>query len=103
MKADTEAVGLDHNPIFTGTIAEVSMTPTETIPGYTTGIADAITGVLPGAHTPMSIHIALTKTPHIRDHLCTGSSSAYSIETAADHDLDQHKNQPGRPCTKNSS
>ena len=45
------------------------MTPTETIPGHATGRADAITGVLPGAHTPMPLHITLAKTPHIRDHL----------------------------------
>ena len=71
MKADTDAVGPDDNLILTDTIAEANMTPTETIPGHATGTADATTEVLPGTHTPMPIHIALAKTPHIGDHLHT--------------------------------
>ena len=47
MKSDTDPVGLGHNPILTDTTAEVAMTPSEAIPGHTTGTADAITGVLP--------------------------------------------------------
>ena len=99
MKVDTVAVGLDPNPILTGTIAEAAMTPTETIPGHVTGTADTIPGLLPGTQTPMPIHIALTKTPHIGDHLHT-EALQLTLETAADHDLDQHINQPRRPHTK---
>ena len=69
MKADTDALGPDHNLILTDTIAEADMTPTETAPDHTTGIVDAITEVLPGSHTPMPIHITLVKAPHIGDHL----------------------------------
>ena len=98
-KADTDAVGLDHNPILAGTTAEATVTPTETVPGHATETADAITGVLPSAHTPVSIHIAFTMTPHIRDHLCT-ETLQLTLETAADHDLNQHINQPRRPHTK---
>ena len=99
MKADTDTVGLDHNPILTGTIAEAAMTPTETVQGHTTGTVDAITGVLPDTHIPMHIHIALTKTPHIGDHLHTEALQLI-LETAADHNIDQHINQPRRPHTK---
>ena len=77
MKANTDAVGPDHYPILRDTIAEAAMTP-DTVPGHITGTVATITEVLPSAHTPMPIHVALTKTPHIGDHLCTGSSSAYS-------------------------
>ena len=96
MKADADAVGPDHNLILTDTIAEANMTPTETIPGHVTGTADAITEVLPGTHTPMPIHTALTKMPHIGDHLHTEALQL----TQADHDLNQHINQPGRLHTK---
>ena len=78
MKADTDAVGLDNSSILIGTIAEAAMIPTETIPGHTTGTAGAITGVLPGTHTPMPIHIALAKTPHTWGSSLHRSSSAYS-------------------------
>ena len=44
MKSGTDKVGLGHNPILTDTTAEATMTPTEAIPGHTTGTADAITG-----------------------------------------------------------
>ena len=93
MKEDTDAVDPDHNLILADTIAEATMTPTETIPDHTTGTVNTITGVLPGAHTPMPIHIALTKTPHIRDHLHT-EALQLTLETTADHDFDQHISQP---------
>ena len=70
MKTGIEAVGLDHSPIPTDTTAEVAMTPTEAVPGHTTGITDDITGVLSDAHTELLIHISLAMTFH--------SSSAYS-------------------------
>ena len=38
-----DAVGLDHNPILADTTAEAALTPTETVPGHTTGAVDAIT------------------------------------------------------------
>ena len=88
MTADTDTLGLDHNLILTDTIAEAYMTPSETIPGHTTGTVDATTEILPCTHTPMPIHITLTKTPHIRDHLHTEALQL----TQADHDLDQHIN-----------
>ena len=99
MKADTDTVGLDNNPILAGTIAEATMTPTEIIPGHATGTVDTITGILPGTHTPMPIHIALTKTLHIGDHFCT-EALQFTLETVPDHDLNQHINQPRRPHTK---
>ena len=92
MKMGTDAVGLDHNPIFTDTTAEATMTPTEAIPGHTTETADAITGELSGANTQMPIHIAFTMTPHIRDHLCT-EALQLTLETTASHDLNQYRNQ----------
>ena len=98
MKSDTDAVDPDHNPILTDTIAEAAMTPTETIPGHSTGTADAITGVLPSTHTPMPIHITVTKTPHIGDYLCT-EVVELTLETTADHNLGQHISQPRRPYT----
>ena len=99
MKADTDTVGLNLNPTLTNTIAEATMTPTETVPDHTTGTADAMTGVLPVAYTPMPIYIVLTKIPHIEDHPCT-EALQLTLETTADDDLDQHINQPGRPHTK---
>ena len=97
MKSGTDAAGLGHNPILTDTTAESTMTPTEAIPGHTTGTADAITEVLHDAHTHMPIHIALTMTLHVKDHLPIGALQV-TLETAADHDLDQHSNQLGKPC-----
>ena len=95
MKADTDAVGPDHNLILAYTIAEAGMTHTETVPGHATGIVDTITEVLLSTHTPMPVHITLAKTPHIRDHLHTEALQL----TQADHDH-QHINQPGRLHTK---
>ena len=78
MKSGTDAVGLGHNPILTDTTAEATMTPTEAIPGHTTGTADAIAGILPDhpcsdAYSHCSHH----DTPHQRSSLHI-SSSAYS-------------------------
>ena len=75
------------------------MTPTEAVPGHTTGTVDAITRVLPNAHGQMPIHITLAMTPHIRDHPHT-EALPLTLETAADHNLDQHINQPRIPHTK---
>ena len=99
MKTGTDAVGLDHNPNLADTRAEATMSPAEAIPGHTTGTADAITGVLPGAHAQMPIHIALAMTPYIEDHLCT-EALQLTLETTADHDLNQHTNQLRRPHTR---
>ena len=99
MKTGTDAVGLDDNPILADTTAEAAMTPTEAIPGHTTGTADTITGVLPGAHTQMPIHITLTMTPHIGDHLHTAALQC-TLETTADPDLNQHRNQLRKLHTK---
>ena len=63
---------------------------------YSTGTVDTITEVLPGTHTPMPIHITVTKTSNIRDHL---STEAFQL-TQAVHNFNQHINQPGRLCTK---
>ena len=73
------------------------MTPTESIPGHTTGITDAITGVLHNAHTQTLIHILLTTTLHIEYHLHVGVLQL-TQETAADHALDQPTNQLRKPC-----
>ena len=47
----------------------------------------------------MPIHIALTMIPHIGDHPHT-EALQLTLETAADHNLIQHINQPRRPHTK---
>ena len=99
MKSGTDAVGLGDNPILTDTTSEAAVTPTEVIPDHTTGTADAIVGVLHDGHAPMPFHIALTMIPHIRDHPHT-EAPQLTLETAADHNLDQHINQPRRPHTK---
>ena len=75
MKSGTDAVDLGHNPILTDTTAEAAMTPTEAVPGHITGTADAITGVLPGTHTQMPIHVTLAIHWRSSAHR---SSSAYS-------------------------
>ena len=51
------------------------------------------------AHAQMPIHTTLTKTPHIRDYLHT-EVLWLTLETTADHNLDQHINQPGKSHTK---
>ena len=96
MKSGTDAVGLDHNLILTYARAEATMTPMEAIPGHTMETEDVITGVLPGDHAQINIHITLTITPHIGDHLHT-EVLQLTLESTADHELDQHINQPRRP------
>ena len=75
------------------------MTPTEIVPGHSTGAVNAITGVLHNAYTPMPIHISLAKTPHIEDPPCP-EALQLTLETTTDNDPDLHVNQPGRPHTK---
>ena len=79
MKADTDAVGLDYNPILTYTTAEAAKSATEAIPGHATVTADAITRVLSSApHAPSAYsHCSHHDTPHWRSSLHR-SSSAYS-------------------------
>ena len=98
MRAGTDAVGLSHSPILTDTITEAAMTPTQAVPGHTTGTAHAITEALHDVHTQMPIHIALTVTLHIEDHLPIGALQV-TLETAANHDLKQHTNQLRKPST----
>ena len=74
------------------------MTPTEAISGHTTGITDAITGVCHDAHTQTLIHIVLTTTLHIADHLPT-EALQLTPEITADHTLDQPTNSPRKPHT----
>ena len=49
------------------------MTPTEAIPGNTTGITDDITGVVHNTHTQPLTHITLAMTLCIADHLHIGA------------------------------
>ena len=74
------------------------MTPAEAIPGHTTGITDAITGVVHNAHTQTLIHIILTTTLHITGHLPT-EGHQLNPEITADHTLDQPTNPPRKPNT----
>ena len=97
-KTGTDTVGLDHNPIPTDTTAKVTMNPTEDVPGHTTGITDDNTGVVDDAHTQALIHIILTITHHIADHLHIGALQL-TPETTADHPLDQPTNPPQKPHT----
>ena len=99
MKSGTDAVGLGHNLILTDSTVEATMTLIEAVPGHTTVTADTNTGVFPGPHAEMPIHITLTMTPQIRDHLHT-EALQHTLETAAACNLDQHINQPRRPHTK---
>ena len=74
------------------------MIPTETIPGHTTGITYAITGVVHDAHTQVLIHTVLTVTLHITDHLHIGALQLIP-GIAADHALNQPTNPPRKPHT----
>ena len=94
----TDAIGLDHNPIITDTTAKVTMTPTEAVPGHTTGTTDDITGVVHDAHTQVLIHIIFATTLHTADHLHIGALQL-TPETAADHTLDQPTNQLRKAST----
>ena len=78
--------------------AKVTMTPTEAIPGHTTGITDDITGVVYDAHTQTLIYIVLTVTLHITDHQPT-EALQLTPEIAADHALNQPTNPPRKPHT----
>ena len=99
MKSGTDAVDPVQNPILKDTTVEATMTPTETIPGHTTGTAEDITGVLPISHAQMPINITLAMTPHIGDHYHT-EVLQLTLETAADHNLNKHIKQPRRLHTK---
>ena len=72
------------------------MTPTESIPGCTTGTTDDITGVLHNAHTQTLIHIILIVTLHITDHLPT-EPLQLTPGITADHTPNQPTNQPRKP------
>ena len=96
MKTGTDMVGLDHNPILTDTTPKVTMTPTEAIPGHTTGITDAITGVLHDGPTQTLMHIILTMTLHTADHLHIGALQL-TTETTPDYTLNQPTNQLRKP------
>ena len=74
------------------------MTPTEAIPGHTTGTTNNITGVVHNAHTQVLIHIILAMTLHIADYLHIGALQL-TPETAADHALNQPTNQLRKVCT----
>ena len=87
-----------HNPILADITAKVTMTPTEAIPGHTTGITDNITGVVCNAHTQALIPIVLTAALHITDHLHI-EALQLTPEITADHALNQPTNPPRKPCT----
>ena len=74
------------------------MTPTEAVPGHTTGITDDIAGVVHDTHTQPHTYIILAMTFHIADHL---HIEAFQLtpEIAADHALDQPTNPPRKPLT----
>ena len=95
MKTGIDAAGLGHNPILTDIIAEAALTPTQAIPGHTTGTADTSTEAPHDAHTPMPI--TLTMTLQIEDYLPMGALQV-TLEAAADHNLDQQSNQLRKPC-----
>ena len=74
------------------------MTPTEAIPGHTTGIIDDITGVAYDAHTQPLTHIVLATILHIADHLNI-EALQLTPGIAADHTRNQPTNPPRKPCT----
>ena len=98
MKTGTDAVSLDLNPMLANITAKVAITPTEAIPGHTTGIIDNITGVVHNAHTQPLTHIILAMTLHITDHLHI-EALQLTPEITADHALDQLTNLPRKLCT----
>ena len=97
MKTGTGTGGLDHNPILTDITAKVAMTPTEAVPGHTTGTTDDITGVVHMTHTQALIHIILTMTHHITDHLPI-EALQLTPEITVDLALDQPTNPPRKHC-----
>ena len=74
------------------------MSPTEAIPGHTTGITNDITGVVHDTHTQPLTHIVLTMTLHTADHLHI-EALQLTPEITADHTLDQPTNPPRKPLT----
>ena len=98
MKTGTDTVGLDHNPILTDITAKVTTTPSEAIPGHTTGITDDITGVVHNTHTQVLIHIIPAATLHITDHLPT-EALQLTPKISVDHTPDQPTNPPRKPHT----
>ena len=98
MKTGTDAVGLDLNPTLANITAKVIRTPTEAIPGHTTGITDDITGVVHDAHTQPLTHIILTAMLHITDHLHIEALQV-TPEITAEHALNQPTNPPRKPLT----
>ena len=76
----------------TDTTAKVTMIPTETIPGHTTGTIDNIIGVVHNTHIQVLIHTILTKTLHTADHLHIGALQL-TPETEANHTLNLPTNQ----------
>ena len=99
MKTGTNAVDPDHNHIIKDITAKVTITPTEAALGHTTGTTGDITGVVHANHTQTLIHTILTATPHIKDHLHIGAHQL-THKIAADHTLDQHTAQLGKPCIR---
>ena len=93
---DTDAVGLDHNPILTDTTAPVAMIPTEAIPGDIAGATDNITGIFHDVHTQVHIHTNLTVTLHVQGHLHTAAHQLLHKITAV-HALDQPTGKLGKP------
>ena len=98
MKTGTDRVGLDPNPIIADTTAKVTLTHTETIPDHITGTTEDITGVVHDAHTQILIHIILIAALHIKDQLHIGALQL-TLETAADHALNQPTKQLRKPHT----
>ena len=98
MRTGTDAVSPDVNPILTDITTKLVMTPTETIPGHTTGITDDTTGVVHDAHTQPLTHIILAMTLHITDHLPI-EALQLTPETAVDHTLNQPTNLLQKFCT----
>ena len=78
--------------------AKITIAPTESLPGHTTGIIDDITGVGHDAHTQPLMHIILTMTLYITDHLCI-EALQLTPEITAHHALDQHTNPSRKPHT----
>ena len=74
------------------------MTPTEAIPGHTTGKTDDITGVVHSIHTQPLTHIVLTMTLHIIDHLHI-EALQLTPEITADHVFIQCTKPPSKAHT----
>ena len=98
MKTGTDTVGLHLNTNLEDITAKVIMTPTKAIPGHTTEMTDNITEVVHDTQTQPLIHIVLTATLHITDHLDI-EALQLTPEITADHALNQHTNPPGKACT----